>query len=256
LADYLYNPADFATVTLKIIGDPAWLQQGEASSTVNASNFSFAPFNSDGGINFDASEVCFDVIWNQPEDYNFSTGLTEVNNNQKNSNGTYTRNHPQQNQTYRALSCTSMFSKGSFTQTLKGTLLTTVPGQGPVSATAQSAAGSGRPATTPSLVGANNAGIRQPSADILASGMGLQRFDDGSTLQTFDDGSTLATGIDGSVSSTTVGPEAAGDPSPQPAAEPEDPTSNGDVSVADSLGPGEEIVSDNTSGAQIIAQDD
>jgi hypothetical protein len=256
LADYLYNPADFAMVTLKIIGDPAWLQQGECSSTLNANNFTFAPFNNDGGINFDASEVCFDIIWNQPEDYNFSTGLTDVNNNQKNSNGTYQRNHPQQNQTYRTNLVTSTFSKGSFTQTLKGSLLTTVPGQGPVSSAAQTATGGGRPATTPSLVGSNTAGTRQPSADIMSTGLGLQTFDDGSTLQTFDDGSTLAVGTDGSVSSTTVGPEAAGDPSPQPAAEPEDPTSNGDVSVADSLGPGEEIVSDNTRGEQLIAQDD
>jgi hypothetical protein len=248
LADYLYNPADFATVTLKIVGDPAWLQQGEASSTVNASNFSFAPFNSDGGINFDASEICFDVIWNQPEDYNFSTGLTEVNNNQKNSNGTYTRNHPQQNQTYRAVSCTSMFSKGSFTQTLKGTLLTTVPGQGAPVATTQSVAGNGRPAATPSLVGANtNTGTRQPSTGSITDTLG-------NTYKTVD--GILQAPNTSSVSETTVGPEDAGNPNPQPAAPPEDPTSNGDVSVADSLGPGEEIVSDNNNGAQIIAQDD
>jgi hypothetical protein len=260
LADYLYNPADFAMVTLKIIGDPAWLQQGECSSTLNASNFSFSPFNADGGINFDASEVCFNIIWNQPEDYNFNTGLMEVNNNQKSSNGTYVRNHPQQNQTYRANRLTSTFSKGSFTQTLKGSLLTTVPGQGPSSA-ASATATAGRPAPTPSVTGGNNnTGSRQPtilsSSAITDAGAGIQRFDDGSSLQTFDDGSTLAIGTDGSVSSTTIGPEAAGNPDPQPAAPPDDPTSNGDVNVADSLGPGEEIVADSPQPAQIIAQDD
>ena len=262
LADYLYNPADFAQVTLKIIGDPAWLQQGECSSTLDASNFSFAPFNSDGSINFDASEICFNIIWNQPEDYNFSTGLTEVNNNQKSSNGTYKRNHPQQNQTYRANRVTSTFSKGSFTQTLKGALLTTVPGQGPTSTSAQTAASNGRPQVTPSATGGvvtgtgNNAGVRQP-----ATGFG----DETDTYTTDSKGNTYKDGVlyraaevpdTDPLSETTEGPDAAGNPAPQPATAPEDPTSNGDVEAANSLAPGEEIVSDNTDGAQIIAQDD
>jgi hypothetical protein len=261
LADYLYNPADFAMVSLKIVGDPAWLQQGECSSTLNASNFSFAPFNSDGGINFDASEICFNIIWNQPEDYNFSTGLTEVNNNQKNSNGTYQRNHPQQNQTYRANRVTSTFSKGSFTQTLKGSLLTTVPGQGPAATSVQTTAGAGRPNVTPSATGGvvtktgNNAGVRQP-----ATGFG----DEADTYTTDSLGNTYKDGVlyraaevpdTDPLSETTDSPEAAGNPSPQPAAEPEDPTSNGDVDVFAGLA-GTDPAEPTSEPSQIIAQDD
>jgi hypothetical protein len=89
----------------------------------------------------------------------------------------------------------------------------------------------------------------------MSTGLGLQTFDDGSTLQTFDDGSTLAVGTDGSVSSTTIGPEADGDPSPQPAGEPEAPTSNGDIDVFAGLA-GTDPTAPTSESSQIIAQDD
>jgi hypothetical protein len=75
LADFLYSPDDFASIDLKIIGDPAWIPQGEAAGGITANNFSFATFNSDDGINFDAQEIAFSVTFNQPEDYNIDTGL-------------------------------------------------------------------------------------------------------------------------------------------------------------------------------------
>lgn len=276
LADFLYNPADFAKVTLKIIGDPAWLQQGECSSTIDAANFSFAPFNADGGINFDASEVCFDIIWNQPEDYDFSTGITSVNNNQKNSNGTYSHNHPQQNQTYRAMTVNSSFSKGSFTQVLHGTLLADVPGNGPASASTQAAAGAGRPQTTPSVTGtvtnSNNAtsGGAAGGAGTNATGAGIRLPANGAdteldTYTTDSKGNTYKDGVlyraaevpdSDPLSQTTVGPDAASAPAPQPAAPAGDPTSNGDVAVANSLAPGEQAVQDNPAPAQLVADDD
>jgi hypothetical protein len=96
---------------MTIVGDPAWLQQGEVSTGISAQQFSFAPFNLDGGINFDSQEVLFDIGWNQPQDYNMETGVMNVNN----QNG-----RSKQNNTYRAQSCRSFFSKGKFEQELEG----------------------------------------------------------------------------------------------------------------------------------------
>lgn len=112
-ADYLYSPSDLATVKVKIIGDPAWLQQGEMTTGINSQQFSFTPFNLDGGINFDSQEVLFDIAWNQPQDYNTDTGVMNVNN----QNG-----RSKQNNTYQAIECRSTFSKGKFEQELLGKL--------------------------------------------------------------------------------------------------------------------------------------
>lgn len=126
LADFLYTQADFATIDLRIVGDPAWLQQGETSGGLSAGNFSFSAFNNDGGINFEAQEVCFDVTFNQPEDYNLDTGLMEVNSNFKNQDGSTGRNYPSQTQTYKAIKVKSTFKGGRFEQELSGTLLTDI----------------------------------------------------------------------------------------------------------------------------------
>lgn len=110
-ADYLYSPNDLATVKLRIIGDPGWLQQGEVSTGISAQQFSFDPFNGDGGINFDSQEVLFDIGWNQPQDYNMETGVMNVTNQEGRSI---------QNNTYLAIECRSFFSKGKFEQELMG----------------------------------------------------------------------------------------------------------------------------------------
>jgi hypothetical protein len=114
-ADYLYSPTDQADVKLRIIGDPAWLQQGEVASAVNAKTFNFSPFLADGTINFDASEIAFDITWNRPQDYNLSTGV--INPRPLNSN------MDRENATYRATKIVSYFNKGSFEQELYGRLL-------------------------------------------------------------------------------------------------------------------------------------
>jgi hypothetical protein len=111
LTDFFYDPTAQNEVNLRIIGDPAWLQQGEASGGINNGQFTFAPFNTDGGINFDSQEIVFDISWNQPQDYDFSTGVMNVNNQKGLS---------RQNNTYTAISVKSFFSKGRFEQELKG----------------------------------------------------------------------------------------------------------------------------------------
>lgn len=116
-ADFLYSPTDLAKIKLRIVGDPAWMQQGEAATGVSARTFDFNPFNPDGTINYDSQEIVFDVSWNRPADYNLNTGIMEVN-----ANNT-TNNEPQENATYTAIKCKNIFSRGRFEQELEGRLL-------------------------------------------------------------------------------------------------------------------------------------
>jgi hypothetical protein len=121
-ASFLYSPTDQAKARLRIVGDPAWMQQGEISAGVSARTFNFDPFNDDGTINYDSQEVVFDISWNQPTDYDLDTGLMEVNNTGIKPSGT-PRTHPQNNFTYTAIKCKNIFSKGRFEQELEGRLL-------------------------------------------------------------------------------------------------------------------------------------
>lgn len=121
-ASFLYSPTDQAKVKLKIVGDPAWMQQGEIAAGVSARNFNFDPFNDDGGINYDSQEIVFDISWNQPQDYNLNTGLADLNRTEIKPDGTYST-LPQYNFTYTAIKCKNVFSKGRFEQELEGRLL-------------------------------------------------------------------------------------------------------------------------------------
>jgi hypothetical protein len=126
-ADYLYSPSDQASVKLKIVGDPAWLQQGEVTTGVSAKNFNFAPFNADGTINYEASEITFSIGWNQPVDYNFDTGIMNVSANNVSGTaalGVAASSGPQNTYAYVAQTVRSTFSKGKFEQELEGKLLT------------------------------------------------------------------------------------------------------------------------------------
>ena len=115
-ADYLYSPSDQAKVRLRIVGDPAWMQQGEVAVGVAPDNFSFQPFNNDGTINYDSSEIVFDINWNRPADYDFNTCIVKVNSSGQG-------NQPQENLTYTAIRCKNFFNKGKFEQEIEGRLL-------------------------------------------------------------------------------------------------------------------------------------
>jgi len=129
-ADYLFNPGDFAKATLTIVGDPAWLQQGEAFAGLKKNDpFYFRSFLADGTINVDSQQVCFEILINSPRDYDMSTGLIDPN-----EQTTYFLNGRQpgaarQSYVYRTQQCISEFNRGKFTQTLKGTLNTYYPDQ-------------------------------------------------------------------------------------------------------------------------------
>ena len=113
-ASFLYSPTDQAKVNLKIVGDPAWMQQGEVGIGMVANAFNFNPYLADGTINYDSQEIVFDVSFNAPQDYNFSTGIVDVNSK---------TGQPQENFTYTAIKCKNTFSKGRFEQQLEGRLL-------------------------------------------------------------------------------------------------------------------------------------
>lgn len=142
-AGFLYDVASMVKAKMEIVGDPAWMQQGEVGTGINWPNFNFNPFNADGGINYESQQVLFDVSFNQPTDYNFNTGIMNVNAKNTGPTGPLA-GLPQANFTYVATRCKSIFSKGSFKQQLEGKLkMESISNKS--SATARSVA-NGRPA--------------------------------------------------------------------------------------------------------------
>lgn len=111
-ADYLYSPNELAKIRMKIIGDPAFLQQDIVETGVNGKSFNFNSFNRDGGINFNSGEVIFDISWNQPVDYNFETGVMNTANS---STG-----RAKQFNVYQLIEVKSHFSRGRFEQDIEG----------------------------------------------------------------------------------------------------------------------------------------
>lgn len=121
-ADYLYSPADQGQVSLQILGDPSWLQQGELWAGVAGAGQLYGPFLDDGTINYEGQEVLFEIAFNQPVDYNFDTGVmdpTTKNFDKTDSSAGSAR----QSYVYKATKVTSRFNKGEFTQQLDGVLI-------------------------------------------------------------------------------------------------------------------------------------
>jgi hypothetical protein len=123
LSDRLYNAADVASGTIKIVGDPDWIQQTELVYNKNLSLSSFAP---DGSVNYDSSEVLFELRFNPVQDYDLQTGLTNVYENNReinlqSKNGAITQsNVAQESLVWAATTVTSTFANGEFTQRLQG----------------------------------------------------------------------------------------------------------------------------------------
>lgn len=114
-AESLYSPSDMGKTTLRIIGDPAWIQQGSQSVGVSAVNFNYKGFLPDGTINFDSQQVMFEIAWQRPADYNLNTGLADP------YNGSTSRK-PIESIVYQAVKCHSEFKQGKFEQTIDGSL--------------------------------------------------------------------------------------------------------------------------------------
>lgn len=222
-ASFLYSIADFAEVRMKIVGDPAWMQQGEAAFGVKTSNFEFTPFNSDGSINYDSQQVTYTVSFNRPTDYDFNTGIMNVNN---------AAGAPQEKFTYLAKSCKNTFSKGQFTQELVGSLL-------PMSNSAKGTS--------------NRPGQVTAATDSRAN----QRIDDGSRGYEVRDETGQLSNFRKNEYGDLYDPEGSvlATASPQPAPPPEPPTSGGDIeySTESALIPTAPSVSE---PPQLIARDD
>ena len=76
-ADYLYS-VDTATITLKILGDPAWIPP---PTNIQAGQFTTSAFFPDGSINTSSSAPYFEFAWNKPTDYDPNTGLMDPGQN-------------------------------------------------------------------------------------------------------------------------------------------------------------------------------
>jgi hypothetical protein len=116
-SEYLFSPSDLGKTKLRIIGDPAWIQQGSLAGGVNTQEFGYSAFLPDGTINFDASQVMFEIAWQRPEDYNLSTGLADPYARPGNE-----ARQPQQSNVYQCVKVISEFKAGKFEQTLEGAL--------------------------------------------------------------------------------------------------------------------------------------
>jgi len=133
-ADQLYSPSDLKECNMTIVGDPAWLQQGEAFSLMaKNSPYYFNAFLPDGTINFDAQQILFSVGFNAPRDYDVLTGLQQPSSNTLNSTTQLDKTLPtpgggsQFSRIYIAKECISNFKQGKFTQQLKGSLMIYYP---------------------------------------------------------------------------------------------------------------------------------
>jgi hypothetical protein len=225
MAEFLFSPEDFSKINLKIVGDPAWIAQGETSAGISENNFSFAPFNRDDTINFDAQEVAFSVAFNQPEDYNLNTGLMQVASNFKKQNGEFGRNYPSVKTVYKAAVIKHNFSRGSFTQDIEGVLYESVPTDKPFTGN-NTAQGRTKPQFTDDQIRAADQAI---TAGVL---IGKQGSSIGAEFGGNDD-LLLATGSAEPPGNSTVPPKQNAIPPilPQPQARP--PTSTGDIQLTD-----------------------
>ena len=116
-AEALYSPSDLARGKIKIIGDPAWLQQGSVFGVIGQQVAGAAEgFLPDGTINFDSQQVMFAIEWQRPQDYNLNTGLADPY-----TTGDQQRK-PVNSYVYQAIKCVSEFRQGKFEQTIDGVL--------------------------------------------------------------------------------------------------------------------------------------
>ena len=117
-ADFLYGP-NYGSIKLNILGDPAWLPN--AYYEYNTNTFSTQPFWPDGTINSTAGAAYFEMAFNRPVDYNLLNGLMDPG--EKNYFADREKGiagEAAEAQTYRAISCKSIFRGGRFSQELEG----------------------------------------------------------------------------------------------------------------------------------------
>ena len=123
LSDRLYSVGDVASGEITIVGDPDWIQQSEL---VYNKNLGLEPFAPDGSVNYDSSEVLFELRFNPVQDYDLETGLSNVYENnrtitlQSRNEDIVQANVAQESLVWSATTVTSMFKEGQFTQRVYG----------------------------------------------------------------------------------------------------------------------------------------
>ena len=121
-AEYLYSPDSLSSARLRIVGDPAWIQQGSLFKPIDADTFKVEAklgFLPDGTISFDSSQVLYEIAWQRPEDYNIKSGLADP---YAKTSLKYGERLPLQSNIYQAIKVVSEFRNGQFEQTIEGTL--------------------------------------------------------------------------------------------------------------------------------------
>lgn len=121
-AEYLYAPDTLATSRIRIVGDPAWIQQGSMVGPLGYNNFTTETelgFLPDGTISFDTTQALYEIAWQRPEDYDISTGLADpyAKTFQK-----YGEREPLQSNIYQAIKVINEFRNGQFEQTIEGVI--------------------------------------------------------------------------------------------------------------------------------------
>lgn len=116
IADSLYSPGDLANCKIKIVGDPAWIQQGSIAGGIQSKSFNYGAFNPDGSINYESSQVMFEVVWQRPFDYNSNAGVIDP------TTGFGGQKATVQSRVYQCRKVINEFKQGKFEQTLEGSL--------------------------------------------------------------------------------------------------------------------------------------
>lgn len=111
--DQINSGVDMVTLDITIIGDPYFIAQS-GTGNYTAKSTQFVNLNIDGSVNYQNGEVDIVVNFRTPSDINQTTGMYDF--------GTTSSSSPviQFSGLYRVTQVTSHFTKGQFTQDLKG----------------------------------------------------------------------------------------------------------------------------------------
>jgi hypothetical protein len=122
-AESLLSPSDVGEATVKIIGDPDWIQQGSIFRGANDRTFAAQVYNTgflpDGSVSFDSQDILFEIVWKRPNDYDIFTGKADP---YARSAARYNNYSAEQSRVYHCKKVISEFRQGRFEQTLEGTL--------------------------------------------------------------------------------------------------------------------------------------
>lgn len=122
-AESLLSPSDMGEATVKIVGDPDWIQQGSIFRGVNDLTFAAQTYNTgflpDGSVSFDSQDILFEIVWKRPNDYDIFTGKADPYGR---SSAKYNNYSAEQSRVYHCKRVVSEFRQGRFEQTLHGAL--------------------------------------------------------------------------------------------------------------------------------------